>query len=110
MLPDMPTKNALIIQDRYTTWLQGYASPNKSAHDTKICLRRFMGPKLDAAQTYTNGASEDDLAKYTERGYAYADGPKEFKKALEDLGWYHDTSTPYRPQTNGVAEQQCDGQ
>ena len=28
----------------------------------------------------------------------------EFKKALEELGMSHDTSTPHRPQTNGVAE------
>ena len=31
-------------------------------------------------------------------------GPRYFKKALGDLGWCHDISTPYRPHTNGVAE------
>ena len=97
-------KNALVVQDQYSTWLQGYASPTKSAHDTKIGLRRFMGPKLNAAKTYTDDASEDDLTEYGEPNYAYTDGSKEFKKALEDLGWCHDTSTPYRPQTNGVVE------
>ena len=34
----------------------------------------------------------------------YTDGSQEFKSALHELGWCHDTSTPYRSQTNGVAE------
>ena len=36
-----------------------------------------------------NGSSEDELTKYTEPNYTYTDGSKEFKKALEDLGWCH---------------------
>ena len=63
-----------------------------------------MGPQLKAAFTYMNSASEDELTKYTEPNYTNTDGSKEFKKALEDLGSCHDTSTPYRPQTNRVAE------
>ena len=31
-------------------------------------------------------------------------GAPEYIKALADLNWCHDTSTPHRPQTNGVAE------
>ena len=62
-----------------------------------------MGPKANAVKTYTDGANAgDDLA--ADPGYAYTDGSKEFKKALEDLGWCHDTSTRYRPQTNGAVE------
>jgi len=34
----------------------------------------------------------------------YTDNSKEFEKAMEDLQVPHDTSTPYRPQTNGVAD------
>ena len=34
----------------------------------------------------------------------YTDNSKEFLKALDELEFSHDTSTPYRPQTNGVAE------
>ena len=30
--------------------------------------------------------------------------PKSLIKALEELDWLHDTSTPYRSQTRGVAE------
>lgn len=98
-------KNALIVQDRYSTWLQGYALPIKSAYYTQIGLRQFMGPKANAVKTYTDGANAgDDLADGADPGYAYTDGSKEFKIALEDLGWCHDTCTHYCPQTNGVAE------
>ena len=34
----------------------------------------------------------------------YTDGAPEYKEAAEKLGWLHQKSTPYRPQTNGVAE------
>ena len=36
--------------------------------------------------------------------HVYTDLSKEFKKALKDRGWTHDCSTPYRAQTNRVAE------
>ena len=68
-----------------------------------------MGPKLHAAKIYTNGASEDDLAKYTEPSYAYTDGSKELKKALEDLGWCHDTSTLTALKPMGSRSEQYDG-
>ena len=75
----------LVVLDRYSSRLQGYASLYKDAHDIKMNLQRFMGPKREPALTYT-------------------DGSKEFESALRELGWCHDTSTPYRSQTNGVAE------
>ncbi len=34
----------------------------------------------------------------------YTDNSPELKCAMQSLGWPHDTSTPYKPQTNGVAE------
>ena len=48
-------------------------------------LQRFMGPQ-------------------TKPKYIYTDNSKELEKAARDMGWLHDTSTPYRPETNGVAE------
>ena len=73
----------MIVQDRFSSWLQGDASPAKSAHDTKIGPRRFVRPKLNAARTYTDGASaEEDLTQGADPSYAYTDGSKEFKKAL----------------------------
>ena len=78
-------KLALIIQDRFTHWLQGYASKTKNAKDTLYGFQRFLGPGVKPLHVYT-------------------DNSKEFEKAMEELQVPHDTSTPYRPQTNGVAE------
>ena len=89
---------SLIILDRYSSWLQGYAALTKDAHETKINLQRFMGPKSVPDRVYTDGATANEPA------YTYTDGSGEFKSALKELGWCHDTSTPYRSQTNGVAE------
>ena len=36
--------------------------------------------------------------------YIYTDGSGELDQAARDLGWLHDGSTPYRSETNGVAE------
>jgi hypothetical protein len=69
----------------FTKWLQSYASATKSSEDTKKGFQRFLGPQCRAKHVYT-------------------DGSKEFAKALSDLELSHDTSTPHRPQTNGVAE------
>jgi hypothetical protein len=65
--------------------LQAYSAASKSAQDTMRAFQQFLGPRVTP-------------------GIVYTDGSKEFEKAMEDLGFSHDTSTPYRPQTNGVAE------
>ena len=36
--------------------------------------------------------------------HVYTDCSNQFQAALDDLGLSHDTSTPHRPETNGVAE------
>ena len=76
---------ALVILDRFSQWLQAYACKTKSAKETYSSFQRFLGPDVKAKHVYT-------------------DNSKEFEKALADLQFSHDTSTPYRPQTNGVAE------
>ena len=76
---------SLIILDRYTHWLQGYAAKQKTAEETKRDFQRFLGPQVQPEHVFT-------------------DGSPEFKRALGDLGFSKDTSRPYRPQTNGVAE------
>ena len=78
-------KLALIIQDRFTQWLQAFAFKTKNAKDTLKGFQRFLGPQQKAE-------------------YIYTDGSREFEKALNELQVIHDTSTPHRPQTNGVAE------
>ena len=78
---------ALIAQDRFSAWLQAYAAKTKSAMDTSASIQRFLGPQTKAKRIYS-------------------DNSLEIEKAGKDLGMDggHDTSTPYRPQTNGVAE------
>ena len=66
-------------------WLQAYASKTKNAHDTLKGFQSFIGPQTKAPHAYTDGSAE-------------------FEKALDELQISHDISTPYRPQTNGVAE------
>jgi len=78
-------KVVTVIQDRHTSWLGGYPSKTKNTQDTKLAFERFSGPGTKIRHVYT-------------------DNSKEFKLALEELNIDHDTSTPYRPQTNGVAE------
>ena len=65
--------------------MQAYPSKTKHAHDALKGFQKFLGPQQKAKHVYT-------------------DGSKEFEKALDDLEISHDTSTPHRPQTNGVAE------
>ena len=84
-------KYALIIVDRFTKWLQAFPCKTKSTPEAKSMFQRFMGPGNSAK-------------------YVYLDGAGEFEKALNELEassdgkWLHDKATPYRPQTNGVAE------
>ena len=57
----------------------------KSANDAFVALQNFV-------------ARNDDVQS------VYSDGSGEIKKAVEELRWRHNTSTPGRPQNNGIAE------
>ena len=59
---------ALIIQDKHTSWLQGYPAPSKNAKDAMHGFQRFLGPQMKPQ-------------------FVYTDGSKEFEKAFEDLGY-----------------------
>ena len=76
---------ALVIMDRFTRWLQSYAANSKASDEVVRDLQRFLGPQVKPQHVYT-------------------DNSKEFITALKELNWPHDTSTPHRPQTNGVVE------
>ena len=65
--------------------MKGYPAPTKSAEETKKAFLRFLGTETQAK-------------------YVYTDNSPEFEKAIDDSGFPHDTSTPYRPETNGIAE------
>jgi len=76
---------ALVVQDRFTHWLQSYPSGSRDAEATQKWFQRFWGPQVKPE-------------------YVYSDGAGEFAKALDLMGICKDVSTPHRPSTNGVAE------
>ena len=76
---------ALIILDAGTRWIDCYPSATKSAADTLQALQNFVGPQEKVNRFYTDNSGE-------------------LIAAAKTLGWRHDTSTPNRPQTNGMAE------
>ena len=78
-------KTALIIYDRYTSWTQAYPAPTQSAGEVASCFQRFLGPQVHPKHVYT-------------------DGSRECARAMKDLGFAHDTSTPHHSESNGVAE------
>ena len=66
------------------------SSYDQNSREVKLTFSRFLGPNIKPAHAYTDGSAE-------------------FESACQDLGSLHDTSTPYRPQTNGVAERAVRG-
>ena len=76
---------ALIVLDRFSRWLQGYACKGKTSSECEKFLKRFVGPQCKPE-------------------HVYSDCSKELKKACEDLEWPHDKSTPHRFEANGVIE------
>ena len=76
---------ALVVRDIATGWLDGYPAGSKSTEDVVSALQNFV-------------ASTEKV------GYVASDFASEYIKACRQLGYRHRTSTPGRPQTNGVAE------
>ena len=78
-----------LLRDHATKFKQLYLAATKSAQECEIALKRFQGPMF----------SNRILHLYT-------DGAPEIVKAGNNLRTCHDTSTPYRSATNGIAEQE----
>ena len=78
-------KVTLVAQDQYTQMLGSFPSASKSADQTIKGLQSFVG-KSDECQEF------------------YTDGSPELANAATHLRWRHTVATPFRPQTNGVAE------
>ena len=76
-----------LLRDHATKFKQSYPAVTKTAKECEIALKRFQGPML----------SNRILHLYT-------DGAPEIVKAGKSLRTCHDTSTPYRSATNGIAE------
>ena len=78
-------KTALIVMDRATQWIDVFPLLSKSALDTAVALKDFVG-------------SMGQIDSF------YSDNSPELKQVAHVNGWKHSTSTPGRPETNGVAE------
>ena len=76
---------AIAVIDRATRWFGAYPVADKSADEAFRCLSHFAGPR-DVVQSF------------------YSDNSPELKRAALELRWPHPTSTPGRPDRNGVAE------
>ena len=76
--------NALVMQDKATMWIWAYPNPSRHADGVKRAFDNFIGTqKVD---------------KF------FSDGAPEIIRGGQIVGLRHDVSTPYRPQSNGVAE------
>ena len=76
---------ALIVRDIATGWLDAYPAGSKCAEDVVQSLQHFA-------------AATDKV------GYVASDDAPEYRAACKILGFRRRTSTPGRPQTNGIAE------
>ena len=63
-----------------------FVQTKKSAQETINCLHKFVPPDQEPSIMHTDSCS------------------LEFSRACEDLCHNHDKSTPYRSETNGIAE------
>ena len=76
---------AVVVQDLATQWLQSYPCKAKSFQETSKNLMKFLEPNRKPKIIYT-------------------DNSLEIGRSCEELSWNHCTSTPHRPETNGIAE------
>ena len=75
---------AVVLYDRGSSWIGGYPNFSKTAEETTASFHHFFG---------------DEVCKRF-----YSDKSLELIKAARNCGFLHDTATPGRPDTNGVAE------
>ena len=78
-------RNAIVVQDLATQWIQADPCKSKTSQETQRSLQKFLEPERNPKVIYT-------------------DNSLEFGKACEDLSWNHCTSTPHRSETNVIAE------
>ena len=78
-------RNAVVVQDLATQWLQSYPYKTKTSKETH------------KEPNEVPGADEETKSHDT-------DNSLEFGKSCEELSWNHCTSTPHTSETNGIAE------
>ena len=76
---------AVVVQDLATQWIRSYPCKTNTSQETERSFQKFFQPDRKPE-------------------VIYSDNSLEFGKACEDLSWDHCTSTPYRSETNGIAE------
>ena len=74
-----------MCDDRATRWLDSFPAVTNDTDCTKHALQEFYGGDSQPKKIYSDNAPE-------------------LLKACNELGYPHDTSTPHRPQSNGVGE------
>ena len=79
-------RDALVIVDRYTEYIDAFPLATKSADDAQAALIEYFGT---------------DPAKEV---YIWSDSAHELKRAVADMGFAHGRATPGRHQANGFCE------
>ena len=77
-------KNAVLIRDTFTRWMDFYPVYSKSAAETVASFIEFQG-------------------RSTITGF-YSDNSSELHAAALTMKWIHESCVPHRPATNGVVE------
>jgi hypothetical protein len=78
-------KDALVIKDRFTKYVEGYPLPTKNADDAYGAFRDFFGRKFQV-------------------NYMWTDDSGELNKCAAMMGVAHGLATPGMPTTNAEAE------
>ena len=74
----------LICLDRGTRWMDGFPAQSRESEQSYKMLQKFNG--------------------HLKPKSIFSDGAPELSKACDELGYSHNTCTPHRHQSNGVAE------
>ena len=75
----------VVVQDLATQRIQSYPCETKTSQETQKSSQKILEPTRKPKVIHTDNSSE-------------------FGKSCEELSWTHCTSTPRRPETNGIAE------